>query len=438
MDISTTFKLVMVSAFAGTAITTYWLGRTLGLPSIYAFFGGLLLIFSYPVIAGIGIFGWLPTLVAMPFAMAAYVCTEKWTASLRPKLALYAGLLLGLALLTHHMTAIAIGIAISVRLAVFAAATPDAWKTVHRPLLLIAAGALVVSVWWAVPFLANTLSVGFERELPGNWSFNASTFVTALFDRGRIGVETYPSYIGYVQGALGIGGGVYAVIYRTRFSGLAIAALVLFWFSMGASANPFIRVYPFSGFDVSRFAFYVAPMLALLSAFAVKTFIESRRLNTSYVVPVSIMAILLASPVIDTVSAGSSLEPVEEPHSVSDSITWIDANVPKESKVLAVGYRNWDGYWIPKRAGVAIMDGWYDEGAENWRNVRDYRLMGWLGTFDADRLHEIMVAEETEFLVIMLWDFSESPGLFQAQVPQRSDLFELETVLEDAFVYRRI
>lgn len=442
LEIATAFKLVMAVSLAGTAATTYWLGRTLRLSPLYAFFAAALLLLSYPVIAGVGIFGWLPTLASMPFAMAAYVYVEKWTASRNSRHAMYAGALLGVSLFAHHMTAIAFGIAVSVRLAVFVLDTPtgwrDGWKQVRRSLVLFTAGAAVTSAWWGVPFLVNTISVGFQRELPGNWEFGVSTFATALFDRGRIGVETFPSYIGIVQGVLGIAGAIYAIIYRTRFRGVAIAAVVLFWFSTGASANPLVRVYPFSGFDVSRFAFYVAPLLALLSAAAVRAAVQSQDLRKYPALPVVAVAVLLILPVLDAVASHEVLEPVDEPQAVTESINWISENVPADSKILAVGYRNWDGYWIPQRAGTPIMDGWYDEGAENWRNVRDYRLMGWLGNVDADRLHEIMVAEETEYLVIMLWDTTESPRLFQSAVTERLDLFELRANLDDAFVYRRL
>lgn len=438
LELATAFKLVMALSLAATAATTYWLGRTLRLSALYAFFGTGLLIFSYPVIAGIGIFGWLPTLTSMPFAIGAYVYLEKWISSRNQRFAIYAGVLLGIALLAHHMTAIALGIVIAVRFAVFWFDNHEDWRMSGRTVLLIGGATTAVSVWWAIPFLVNTISVGFQRELPGNWEFGLSTFMTSLFDRGRIGVETYPSYVGIIQGALGIGGGIYAIVYRTKFRGLAITAAVLFWFSMGASGNPLIRVYPFSGFDVSRFAFYVAPMLALLSAVSVRAILKSQQLSSYSFAPAVLIAVLLVLPVADVLAARESLAPVDEPQAVSESVQWISDNVPEDSKVLAVGYRNWDGYWIPQRAGVAIMDGWYDEGAANWRNVRDYRLMGWLGNMDVDRLHEIMLAEQTDYLVVTLWDTTESPGLFERTVSQRPDLFRLETAFADTTVYRPI
>ena len=48
--------------------------------------------------------------------------------------------------------------------------------------------------------------------------------------------------------------------------GLALALVVMVWFSMGAEVNPLIRVYPFSGLDTARFQLYMAPLMALVAA----------------------------------------------------------------------------------------------------------------------------------------------------------------------------
>lgn len=437
-DLATAFKLVMATALIGTGFTTFWTARTLGLTPINAFLAAALTLLSYPVLAGVGIFGWLPTLSSMPFAMAAYVFIEKWTSAQVRRTVLLAGVLLGISLIAHHMTAITFGLAITIRMAVFAIDVPSARRASAQALALAAVATAAVSAWWAIPFLINTISVGFQRELAGNWEFVASTFTSSVFDRGRIGVETYPSYIGYVQGVLGIGGAIYAIVYRSRFRGIAIVAAVLFWFSMGTSLNPLIRIYPLSGFDVSRFAFYVAPLLALVSASVVQQFATSERLRPYRAVPIALVMLVLIIPIFDAVSSRELLEPVDEPAFVTESITWIGANIPEDSRVLAIGYRNWDGHWLPSRAGIPIMDGWYDEGAANWRNVREYRVMGWLANVDAARLHQIMSAEQTDYLVITQWDLTDNPALFETAVSERPDLFEVEALLEGTKVYRRI
>lgn len=436
--LATAFKLVMASALIGTGFATFWTARTLGLNPIYAFLAAALTLLSYPVLAGIGIFGWLPTLSSMPFAMAAYVFIEKWTSAQTRRNVLLAGVLLGISLIAHHMTAITFALAITIRMAVFAIDVPSARRASAQALALIAFATAAVSAWWAIPFLVNTISVGFQRELAGNWEFAASTFTSSVFDRGRIGVETYPSYIGYVQGVLGIGGAIYAIIYRSRFRGIAIVAAALFWFSAGTSLNPLIRIYPLSGFDVSRFAFYVAPLLALISASVVQQFATSERLRPYRAVPITLVMLILVIPVFDANASREFLEPVDEPAFVTESIAWIGANVPADSRVLAIGYRNWDGHWLPSRAGVPIMDGWYDEGAANWRNIREYRVMGWLANVDAARLHQIMSIEQTDYLVITEWDLTDSPALFETAVSERPDLFEVEALLEGTKVYRRI
>ncbi len=427
----------MSASLIGIGLATYWAARTLGLRSVYAFLAAALTLLSYPVLAGVGIFGWLPTLSSMPFALAAYVLFERWTRTQSRRTVLTAGALLGLSLVAHHMTAITFGIAITVRTVVFAIDTPANRRASVQALGLAALATAAVSAWWAVPFLINTVSVGFQRELAGNWEFDAATFASSLFDRGRIGVETYPSYIGYVQGALGVAGMIYAIVYRTRFRGIAIVSAVLFWFSMGAALNPLIRIYPFSGFDVSRFAFYIAPMFGLLAASLVQKLAADNRLRRYPATPFALILLVLLIPVIDTVQSRDVFEPQTEPEFVTRSIDWIDENIPADSKLLAVGYRNWDGYWIPDRAGVPIMDGWYDEGAANWRNVREYRVMGWLASVDAERLHQIMSDEDTDYLVITRWDLTDNPALFESAVSERPDLYRVEAVLDGTTVYRR-
>ena len=436
MEIAASFKLVMAVAFAATAVLTFRLGRTLGLRPLFAFTGAALLVLSYPVLSGIGLYGWLPTMASMPLALAAVIALEKWIARGGVKLAVLTGAFLGMSLVAHHMTAIAFSIVIAVRLGMYMLDNRPDWRVTGRFVLWSSVTAVVVSAWWAIPFLMNTLSVGFQREIAGNWQFGFGTVLTNVFNRGLIGIETYPSYIGIAQGLLGIGGSIYAIVYRTRMRGTAVALLVLLWFSMGASVNPLIKVYPLSGLDVSRFGFYAAPLLALVAAASVQELASSKLVSARPAAVYVMIAVILVLPMADAFATRDTLSPVEEPEFVRETVDWIGANVEPDSKILAVGFRNWDGYWIPARTGLPIMDGWYDEGAANWRDVREYRLMGWLGEMDIDRLHEVMIQQDTDYLVVVDWDSTDGPWLFSEAADARADLFAPVGVLDGAVVYR--
>ena len=104
-----------------------------------------------------------------------------------------------------------------------------------------------------------------ERSLAFG-SPDLSTYSSNIVDSSLIGGFVYPSYLGITLLVLATAGTVYALIEARRLAGVAVALLVLVWFSMGADLNPLIRVYPFSALDAARFHLFMVPFMALLGA----------------------------------------------------------------------------------------------------------------------------------------------------------------------------
>ena len=70
------------------------------------------------------------------------------------------------------------------------------------------------------------------------------------------------------------------------------------------------------------------------------------------------------------------------------------------------------------------MDGWNDEGAPDWREIREVRHMGWFGQVNGLRLYNIMANRETDYLLIYHWQPIDSPQLFEAAAGQDPFLFQ--------------
>ena len=94
---------------------------------------------------------------------------------------------------------------------------------------------------------------------------------------------------------------------------------------------------------------------------------------------------LLIIPLQDSVKASEKLTPMQRIPSVDESFEWIREETPPDTTVLAVGFRNWDAWWVPEQTGRPVMDGWNDEGAPGWREIREVRHMGWFGQVNRNR-----------------------------------------------------
>ena len=264
LDLVWVYTALLVISYGAVAAATYWLATELGLRRWSAALAGTLVALAYPVLSAVFLWGWFTSVLALPLGLASIMLLERSlrTGNWRP--ALWGAICMALSILVHHMTGLALGLGL---IAWFVyhliAGIYSRRQVVAFSALFVAITALLVAPW-GIPFMVHALDVGFRREVPGLWAPDVATYSTNIVDSSLIGAHIYPSYLGITLMLLAIGGTVYALLERQRLAGLAIMLLVLVWFSMGADANPLIRVYPFSGLDTARFHLYMVPLMALL------------------------------------------------------------------------------------------------------------------------------------------------------------------------------
>ena len=252
---------------------------------------------------------------------------------------------------------------------------------------------------------------------------------TNIIDSSLVGIHTYPSYLGTTFLVLAIGGTIYAILEKQRLAGLAVALLVLAWFSMGASLNPLFRAYPFSGLDAARFHLYMAPLMAIVGAALVERALlymrdiwptltrrirppNSHRLRYFFVI--AVVAAILVFPAIEARRAREFMAPYRVNSSVNEAISWlgvqpsiVDESGVDESgvdqsrdRIYAVGLWTWHSFLIPYLANKPLIDGWHDESASNVREIRELRLMGWTGQVDIQRAHQILLNQQAGYVLV--------------------------------------
>ena len=84
------------------------------------------------------------------------------------------------------------------------------------------------------------------------------------------------------------------------------------------------------------------------------------------------------------------------------------------------------------------MDGWNDEGAPEWRTVREVRHMGWFGRVNSLRLYDIMEERETDYVVVYHWHSIDSPSLFETALAQDPFLFERRASWSGLSIFERL
>jgi len=446
IPIEISFRIWIFLAYVGLGLSVYGLALELRVRKPIAAWGGLLALFSYPMFVSLGIFGWYSTVFALPFGVAGFAMAERSLRRLQRRDAVAAGLLLAASMLSHHMTGFAFGIAM----------TPWAlyrlWPTRTRMRVLRNLVTLIVTFFavilpWAVFFIPHLLSVGFEREIAGNWNVDVAEMTRKALAREFVGRELFPSYIGLVQLPLALAGTLYVFATGARASGAAILLVVFTWFAFGADAMPLIRVWPFSGLDVARFIVFMAPFMALMGAVLVDAILDDlMAVRRRYGIPrplifaatAAVAVSLLIIPLQDSIEASDTLTPVQRIAGLDDSFEWIREETPPDTTVLAVGFRNWDDWWVPEQTGRPVMDGWNDEGAPGWREIREIRHMGWFGKVNALSLYNIMTARDTDYLLIYHWQPLDSPQLFEAAVSQDQFLFRRAAAWPGVSIYERL
>ncbi len=436
------YRMVVFVAYGAVGVSVYWLALEFGMRRSVAVWSGLLALGSYPLLAGLGLFGWFTTLVALPLGLVGYGLLERANRTGGRRTAVAGGVLFAGCLLVHHMTAfgLALGLVPWGLYQLVAGHVPR--KQFVRNAGLFAVGGLVVGGLWAGFFVAHTLGVGFEREVPGNWRFELNEYRMRLLERRIIGSELYPVYLGWMPVILVPGAVLWAFLTRARIAGAAVVLMTLTWFSMGSAANPLINYYPFSGLDVARFSFFMVPFMALFAGYLVSRVLDElqalkalqgRLQAASRVAPgvvAALAVLLLVFPALDVKEGRETLTPVRPGPELEPAMAWLARETDQEATVLAVGFRNWDAYWVPERSGRRIMDGWYDEGASAWRPIREVRFMGWFGQVDAPRLHQIMTERNTDYLLVYQWESCTMPSpcdnsqMYREVVSQNELLFQ--------------
>ena len=441
------YRIWLLLAYVSLGVVVYWLALEFRLGRAVAVWSGVVTLASYPVFTGLGLFGWYSTMVALPLGLAAYAMLERAMRLGSTRSALVGGALFGACVLAHHMTGFGLALGFVAWGLYQLVVRTVSLRTLMSLTLWFSAGVVAVSGLWVFFFLKHIIGVGFERELAGNWFFELDELRRAIFARERIRVETYPSYLGWMQVPVALGAVLYALAARARISGAVVFLLMLTWFSLGLDGNPLIRVYPFSGLDVARFALFMVPFMALLAGYLLHEVrnelvaVQNRFRLPGWTASGATMLLalaLLAVPAMDVTTARERLAPVAMDDRLDDVYTWLEEETPEDATILAVGFRNWDAYWIPLLTERAIMDGWNDEGAENWETIREMRHMGWFARVNTLRLAEIMGERETDYLVVYQWNFLENPSIFESVLRQDEFLFREAVSWPGITIFERV
>jgi hypothetical protein len=421
MPLEVAYRLLLYLAYAGTAVAVYWLALEFRAHKWAAFFAGLLLLSGYPMFMAMGAWGWFTSLFALPFALVAYGLLERSLRTGKRRTAAIAGLLFALSFLAHHMTAFAFALALGPWFIYKLAANQSMRrKTVELGSIFLAA-ALIVALPWAIAALTYLIPLGFRREIPGIWSFPLSAYQNLIFERDIIGIFTYPTYMGWIHLALATLGLVIVLLERGRALGPAIILLLFTWFSLGRNGNPLVNYFPFSGLDVARFSLFMLPFLALLGALALErlgNFAREEMDKTRLTLPAkrallaALPALLFVLPAIDTSASRKLLAPTVPPQEVTTALTWLSSLPTGSNPLIAFGFRNYDTYLIPRETGLKLAHGWYDEGATNWRAIRQLRLMGFKTVVDPLRAHDLLKELNVGYIVIYNWNIAEGVQAF--------------------------
>ena len=410
IDLVNVYVALLVMAYGGLGLVTYWLAAEQGLSRWASALAAVLTMLAYPVLSSIILWGWFTSLMSLPFALIGFLLLQRSLRTGNWKLSVWGGIFMAVSIMIHHMTGISVGLGMAGWFLFHSTSRAYPIKQLLAYCSVFLAVTALVTAPWGIPFTIHVLDVGFRREVAGLWRPDLSTYSSNIIDSSLIGGFVYPSYLGITLLVLATGGTVFALIEARHLAGVAVALLVLVWFSMGVDLNPLIRVYPFTALDVARFHLFMVPFMTLLGAALVERLISflkeiwpslppafrsgrARYLWPSFVV--SLIAAVLVFPAMDAWKARDHMNPYQVDGSVAEAIEWLAAVPPPEKdgsadRVYAVGLWNWHTFLIPFLAGRPLVDGWHDEGAPNVELVRPLRLMGWTGQVDAEESHRLL------------------------------------------------
>lgn len=324
---------------------------------------------------------------------------------------------------------------------------PSRRPDLYRAVLTFVGATVLTTAVWMVPWLVHLLEVGFRREEPGLWTFPLRVYLKALTDWGLVGQYTYPSYVGMGLLFAGVGGVVLSLTTASRFTPYGILVLVLVGFSVGEQANPLVRVWPFAGLDVARFQLYAVPFAALLGA----AFVQrvggglrdwvGRTTGRGWArgaAGAALPLLVLGSLVWDGALASQRLfQPYRVAPGFQEALDWFGQEGSK-GKVLGVGFWNWDDFLLPYSVRRPVVDGWHDEGAANWREVRALRMMMWTGKIDVPQAHRLLGQLGGRFIVVQDYVPGESPTKFRRALREHPELFRVAADWGDVTIFERL
>ena len=413
VGLAVAYKGVLLLAYVGTGVATIVLARELGSSRVWGGLAGILVILAHPLLAAIGLWGWLASIAAMPFVLLAWAGLERAYHRHESRYGIWGGAALGIAVLTHHMTAFAFALGLPAWGLFYFVRYPAARRHLVGVSLRFTGAAMLLSIWWIVPWLINLLDAGFQREIPGLWSFPLVQYLDAVSNTGLIAEYAFPSYLGLSLITLGIGGAVHALVAPSRYTPYAILLLILLALSLGEQVNPLLRVRPFDGLDVARFHLFMVPVIVIVGL----PFLASVGEGIGGLV-------VLGQMTRDaTVASDKLFQPYRVSESMSEAIAWF-AQEGHEGKVLGVGFWHWDDFLLPYLAGRSVVDGWHDEGTESWRTMRPLRRMMWTREVDAPEAHRLMGELDGRYIAIDNCYPGEGPAQFRQALAGQPELFQ--------------
>ncbi|PZC51213.1 MAG: putative membrane protein [Chloroflexi bacterium] len=427
-----TYKIVLLIAYSAIGTTTYCIARRLDNGFSLSLLAGLVAILAYPVQASVGLWGWYSTIVALPLALLSLILLEKAHDGNRAITAVLGGSVLGLSVLSHHMTAFAFGIFLPIWLIYHFLTKPDLVNHLFKVSILFVLGVTITTIWWIIPWATSLLEYGFEREIPGIWSFSLHRYFKASLDVELIGSHIYPSYIGLGLIFMAVGGLIHTLTNVSRTTPYAILLLLIIALSLGEAVNPIVKLWPFSSLDVARFQVFMTPLIAVVGLpflkNAAKTItslvalVVKKNLRTS--LATGLIIALIAGPMAldSSVTSSKIFKPYLITPDAQAAFNWLGEE-GREGKVLGVGSWHWHTFLMPYILGRSVVDGWHDEGAKNWQKIRALRTMMWTGDVDAARAHSILKELDGRYVVIENRHPGESPKDFKNALLTKRNLF---------------
>ena len=426
------YKTALLVAYIGTGVATFVLARQLGNARPWSALAAVLTMLAYPLLVTVGLWGWFSSVVALPLALVALAMLERAYHGGRARLAVWGGVALGLSVLAHHMTAFAFALGLPAWVLFYYLCQPALRRRLYRVTLLFVGATTVTTTWWLVPWAFNLLEAGFVRETPGLWSFTLTEYLESITRIDLIGFYAYPTYLGIGLIVMAIGGTVQAIAVHSRSTPYAVLLLLLVAFSLGEQVNPLVRVRPLDGLDVARFQLYMVPVIAVvglpfLASVGTAVVELVRFLRPPVWLPTAISgllaALILGQGVWDGVLASQRLfQPYRVTPEAQQALDWFGQE-GHQGNVLGVGFWHWDDFLLPYYLRQAVVDGWHDEGARNWRTVRPLRMMMWEGPVDIPEAYLLLGELDGRYIAVQDYFAGESPEEFRTALREYPGLF---------------